>query len=423
VLHTASRSDKRIKVGGRAALLGTIGLAAMVMMLVGTRGVQAEDFGGVDFPFGEASFADQVVGYVPTGNVTPGGGFDDPLEALGAPDGEFVALGNSEVITDGELIVEFRDNFLVDVEGIDLWIFEVGPVVEATDISISKDGVTWIELGRIDGSTSGVDIGPFVAPDDVFTFVRLRDFPDGKSSGAPFGGPDIDAIGAIGALARPDSDQDGLPDDVEALLGTDPLVADTDGDGLSDGDEVDIHLSSPVLVDTDADGLSDGDEVILGSYPFDPDTDGDGLTDGFEVDMFFDALDPLNPHLFIPDLDPDADSDGDGISDADELRDGTDPFDPFDPPLPPTMLFEGFNELRWNGPQVPIQQALAAILDLVLSVFQWSNETQEWTSFSPELPAALNTLTNFEPGELVWISVTIDTEVPDADGDFDIFGS
>ncbi|MFH0955746.1 MAG: Ig-like domain-containing protein, partial [Candidatus Falkowbacteria bacterium] len=35
-----------------------------------------------------------------------------------------------------------------------------------------------------------------------------------------------------------DSDQDGLPDDMETRLGTDPLKADTDGDGYDDGVEV-----------------------------------------------------------------------------------------------------------------------------------------------------------------------------------------
>ena len=72
---------------------------------------------------------------------------------------------------------------------------------------------------------------------------------------------------------------------------------------------------------------------------------------------------------------------------------------------------------------MPIQQALASILDLVVSVFQWSNEAQEWTSFSPQLPQLFNTLTTFMPGEIVWINVTIDTEVPDADANRDIFGS
>ena len=42
---------------------------------------------------------------------------------------------------------------------------------------------------------------------------------------------------------------------------TDPNTADTDGDGLSDGDEVNLHSSSPVDSDTDDGGVDDGNEV------------------------------------------------------------------------------------------------------------------------------------------------------------------
>lgn len=51
------------------------------------------------------------------------------------PDGDHFALGNADPT--GEVIVDFRDNFLIDGEGIDLWIFEIGPVVEATEVAIS----------------------------------------------------------------------------------------------------------------------------------------------------------------------------------------------------------------------------------------------------------------------------------------------
>ncbi|MHA2202006.1 MAG: PKD domain-containing protein, partial [Candidatus Thorarchaeota archaeon] len=82
---------------------------------------------------------------------------------------------------------------------------------------------------------------------------------------------------------------------------TDPLNADTDGDGLRDGDEdlnQDGSLTSgetnPTIADTDMDGIDDGIELgISGSGtlptsppiitdPLNPDTDGDGLIDGFE---------------------------------------------------------------------------------------------------------------------------------------------
>ncbi len=42
---------------------------------------------------------------------------------------------------------------------------------------------------------------------------------------------------------------------------------DTDGDGLTDYDELFVYHSSPYLRDTDSDGVADGDEVRRGSSP------------------------------------------------------------------------------------------------------------------------------------------------------------
>ena len=65
---------------------------------------------------------------------------------------------------------------------------------------------------------------------------------------------------------------------------TDPAMADTDGDGLSDGAEVNTHKSIPTLADSDSDGLTDGDEVAKHkTKPTIADTDGDGFNDGDEV--------------------------------------------------------------------------------------------------------------------------------------------
>jgi len=62
---------------------------------------------------------------------------------------------------------------------------------------------------------------------------------------------------------------------------------DTDGDGLADVDELNLHGSDPWNPDTDGDGLSDGEEVNLrGSNPLEVDTDGDGFDDGEEVTFF-----------------------------------------------------------------------------------------------------------------------------------------
>ncbi len=67
-----------------------------------------------------------------------------------------------------------------------------------------------------------------------------------------------------------DSDADGIPDDVEATLGTDPHDADSDDDGVPDGQEPDAGL------DSDGDGLLNA---------LDPDSDNDGLFDGTELGL------------------------------------------------------------------------------------------------------------------------------------------
>jgi ELWxxDGT repeat protein len=76
-----------------------------------------------------------------------------------------------------------------------------------------------------------------------------------------------------------DTDADGVPDTFETNTGvyvnandtgSNPNVADSDNDGLSDGDEVNTYLTNPIVDDSDLDDLSDGTEVGLGSDPNDP---------------------------------------------------------------------------------------------------------------------------------------------------------
>jgi len=119
-----------------------------------------------------------------------------------------------------------------------------------------------------------------------------------------------------------DSDDDGLTDGEEINeYGTDPLESDSDNDGLSDGDEVNSFNTDPLDSDSDGDGLSDGDEVNThNTDPLESDSDDDGLTDGEEVNQY--NSDPLDP-----------DSDGDGFDDGQEVEMGTDLLDSNDPPF------------------------------------------------------------------------------------------
>ncbi|WP_135303467.1 helix-turn-helix transcriptional regulator [Haloarcula amylovorans] len=111
-----------------------------------------------------------------------------------------------------------------------------------------------------------------------------------------------------------DADDDGLANQRELEYGTDIRESDTDGDGLSDGAEVNNYETNPTDPDSDGDGLSDGVEVNeFETNPNETDTDGDGLTDGKEVTTY--NTDPTK-----------ADSDGDGLSDGEEVNEyETDP--------------------------------------------------------------------------------------------------
>src|SRR5262245_9509899 len=95
---------------------------------------------------------------------------------------------------------------------------------------------------------------------------------------------------------KADTDGDGLSDAVELASLTDPRRADTDGDGLDDREELEVYKSNPCDVDTDHDSrgpsgtflpnpaLFDGNEVRLSrTSPTLSDTDGDGLTDYEEI--------------------------------------------------------------------------------------------------------------------------------------------
>jgi hypothetical protein len=170
-------------------------------LLLPTTPAAAETFRGVEFPQGAASFADNVVSYQPATDVALSSQVKIPANALGPPDHitggtpRFVSLGNG-----GRITVSFVDNALTRSGNTakDLWIFEIGPAVEDTDVAISQDGVTWIGVGQVAGSTAGIDIDAFVSdPAARFSFVRLTDVRSLDFDTSNTAGADIDSVGAI----------------------------------------------------------------------------------------------------------------------------------------------------------------------------------------------------------------------------------
>ena len=125
------------------------------------------------------------------------------------------------------------------------------------------------------------------------------------------------SVSTQGVEGGPDTDGDGLTDQEEEALGTDPEDPDEDGDELSDGDEVHIYGTDPLNDDSDDDGLLDGEEIELGTDPKKLDTDGDGLSD--EEEHEYDAKNLKYRALTNP-LDPDSDEDGLNDGQEDDLE-------------------------------------------------------------------------------------------------------
>lgn len=155
----------------------------------------------VNFPLGDRSFADKVVS-CQIGIPAPIAKYKNPQKALGVPDyideaHESTGPTSVSLGCGGSITLQFEDNVLIDVPGPDLYVFEVGPAVEATELSLSKDGTTWVKIGQISGGTAEIDIAKYIQPGEEFSFVRLVDLK--SSCGGEFSGADIDAVGAIGS--------------------------------------------------------------------------------------------------------------------------------------------------------------------------------------------------------------------------------
>tara|TARA_R110001632_G_scaffold82270_1_gene182769 strand:- start:7821 stop:9602 length:1782 start_codon:yes stop_codon:yes gene_type:complete len=174
----------------------------------------------VYLPLGELSFADAVVDYnhplLLTQQVKNVLGEPDVLQGYDIED----ITGIHSLGLGGTITVQFTDNALTDVNGPDLYIFEIGQI-EPTDLEISKNGKEWIHVGKIDGGVAEVDISPFVKQSELFYYVRLTDLK--KKSGLP--GADVDAIAAIGAAMRLNLDSKVLFETGKSNLKPEGIIA------------------------------------------------------------------------------------------------------------------------------------------------------------------------------------------------------
>lgn len=149
-----------------------------------------------------------------------------------------------------------------------------------------------------------------------------------------------------------DSDNDGLANDQELVLGTDPNDPDSDDDGLLDGEEIDacIYLEGT---------LECGDVTFNQTDPNNANTDGDGLLDGEEVRGCYFTL-------------------GSTLC-SDETFDPTDPTDPNDPGSIPVQ------ETQFGRPTVTIVESETQGLNIIEQII----ESVEDGSESGTLPVSL----------------------------------
>ena len=194
------------------------------------------------------SFADFVIDYQNTCGA--GNMFQNPEKALGVSDDagvigsdNFVSLGSN-----GWIRLGFSNNRIINSgdNQADIWIFEIGPAVEATRVELRPfdastlsalvsagipdgDGDGFFDFGAVMGATSSVDIESIISGFNVgalvFDAIKLTDQAGiGCNSVAP--GADIDAVCALSSVP------------VELCNNQ----IDDDGDGLVDCDDPDLAM-------------------------------------------------------------------------------------------------------------------------------------------------------------------------------------
>lgn len=195
---------------------------------------------------------------------------------------------------------------------------ETKGAVPDTDGDGLPDGLE-IGLTTPETPTTNTGLGYFIADQNSATTTNPN-LADTDSDRLSDGTEDVNRNGKVDTGETDpndlDTDDDGCDDGLEVLtMKTSPINKDTDGDGIGDCSES-AYGTDPLSADTDKDGLTDGEEAnTYGTNPIKADSDLDGLSDGAEVQTY--TTDPLN-----------RDTDGDQLTDGTEVLSLTEPTDP-----------------------------------------------------------------------------------------------
>ncbi|MEM8840415.1 MAG: Ig-like domain-containing protein [Pseudomonadota bacterium] len=230
--------------------------------------------------------ADAVLDFVFTGTAP----LPDTEALFDGDTGTFVSLPTGSSIT-----VAFADEIVVDGQGDDFRIVEEFNA-ESARVEISADGITFLDIGVIDGTTA-FDLADFGFSDRLFA-VRITGLDDGGTF--PFEGFDLVSVDAIGSFSAAPQ---GLVSEVdEGLVSYDPNGQFDDlNDGETRRDFFTYQVTdgggevsfAPVSVTVSGIGqsvITTGVDVLLSD-------------DGLPVPISFDAL-----------LANDSDSDGDPLT-------------------------------------------------------------------------------------------------------------
>ena len=228
-------------------------------------------------------------------------------------------IGNE---SETELTLTANGNYDHDTGSLNVYWYTTVP--QGTfDIQMSDDNETYYSVGTVENTDS---FAYELAEEFERKYVKVTETTDDgrQCESFPF---IIDYSDGEHKIEFVDNDSDGLPDSFELRIETDPDKEDTDEDGLTDYQEIFFTGTDPTVFDSEVPGISDSDadndkdginntdEISYVTNPNKEDTDGDGLSDYDEIFTYH--TDPLS-----------ADSDNDGVNDGAELKLGLDPDDP-----------------------------------------------------------------------------------------------